>query len=283
MQTKPIPTLREQLELSLYQLETAPYDNLSIQNMTVPHWIISHVKEGVVQMESNGLTFEARSGDVMIHLPHLPFSEKAECAGIHQYIFLDLYTSSHLEYFRLHPIAPVIRLNDNQRFINLFNELEKTWHQQDSEERNLYLFSLVTSLVALLMESWKTAGSPSRPEKLRTNQDRFVTVINYMNHNLEKKISREELAAFLHLNPSYFARKFQQYYNKAPMQMLKELRLRRAERLLETTDYTLETISKMCGMGDASYFSKTFRIENGLTPGQYRQSTKSTKRGYFSS
>jgi transcriptional regulator GlxA family with amidase domain len=103
-----------------------------------------------------------------------------------------------------------------------------------------------------------------------------------MTAHLADKISRECLAARVHLNPGYFDRVFVQTYGISPMRMLRTLRLRRAQQLLESTSASLETIAAACGLGDAAYLSRVFRHWHGQTPGQYRQSTKSTMASYVS-
>lgn len=63
--------------------------------------------------------------------------------------------------------------------------------------------------------------------------------------------------------------------------MLREMRLRRAQELLVTTEDTLEAIAAVCGLGEPVHFSHVFRAQFGQSPGQYRQSAKTSSESYL--
>jgi len=56
--------------------------------------------------------------------------------------------------------------------------------------------------------------------------------------------------------------------------MLRDLRLKHARHLLETTGQTLEAIAAASGLQDASYLTKVFSQRFGITPGRYRRNLK---------
>jgi transcriptional regulator GlxA family with amidase domain len=174
----------------------------------------------------------------------------------------------------------VVALHDAHAFAAIFVALQETWHAPDSPARALRVVALSLQLFSLVLESWQQTGATPRPAALRTPEDRFIEVITYMTDHLAQKLSRECLAARVHLNPGYFDRVFLLTYGVSPMRMLRTLRLRRAQQLLESTNASLETIAAACGLGDAAYLSRVFRQWHGQTPGQYRQSTKSTMSSY---
>ena len=105
IQSSPVP-LHERLDLSLFHVEEGRYSSLAIQDETYPHWLISFVRRGRVETETRGVRSLASDGDVMIHPPRLPFSERAAGPGLHQYIVFDLQVPPGLDLFRLHPVAP---------------------------------------------------------------------------------------------------------------------------------------------------------------------------------
>ena len=107
-------------------------------------------------------------------------------------------------------------------------------------------------------------------------------VIRYITEHLYQKLARENLAALVHLHPSYFDRAFRQDYGVSPMHMVRQLRLRQGLRLLETTNLPLSAIAYTCGLGDAGYFNRVFHQHYGQTPGQYRQSIQRAMTDYIS-
>ncbi|MCC8060059.1 MAG: helix-turn-helix domain-containing protein [Clostridiales bacterium] len=50
-----------------------------------------------------------------------------------------------------------------------------------------------------------------------------------------------------------------------------ETRLRKAAALLRATNQSAKDIALDCGFGDASYFTKMFRLKYHCTPGNYRK------------
>lgn len=66
--------------------------------------------------------------------------------------------------------------------------------------------------------------------------------------------------------------------NKAFFEFLKAIvrvkiakRITRAKQLLRFTDMTVDEIGAAVGMGDANYFSRTFRKVEGISPSEYRK------------
>lgn len=56
-----------------------------------------------------------------------------------------------------------------------------------------------------------------------------------------------------------------------PNALIRQRRLVEAKHLLEFTIYSMSDIAARAGFSDAGYFSRTFKSETGLTPGDYRR------------
>ena len=60
----------------------------------------------------------------------------------------------------------------------------------------------------------------------------------------------------------------------SPVEYLTDTRIKAAKQLLENSDISDNTISKICelsGYSDIGYFSKVFKKKTGLTPREYRK------------
>ncbi len=268
-----------QLELSLHVVEECSYDSLYIESDQSPYWILSYVMDGEVKMTTGNDSWLVRAGEIMLHPPSVTFSEHSSTAGTHQYMIFEVKTAPYMDLFRLHVVSPVVRLLSPSFFSTTFAALQKTWTNKDADSSLsvLQTSALAIQLFCQVIESWQHMGSPLRPSSLLTLQDRFTHVISYMTNHLDQKLSRDDLADLVHLHPGYFGRVFQQIYAISPMEMLRELRWRRAVSLLEKTDLPLTTIAAACGLQDAAYFSRMFRQRYGQSPNSYRQSAKSTR------
>ncbi|MDF2439548.1 MAG: hypothetical protein JWN98_532 [Abditibacteriota bacterium] len=273
-------TVHEQLQLSLLQVERSTFPSLHVEVQRA-QWAFSHVVRGQVVTSCAGRHFDAPAGSVMIHPPHLPYQESAQGQGQHHWIVFEAFAAPNIELFRLHPIAPVVKLTNQQLFTQKFEALLDVWHRDASPFRGFHAMCLGGELLWMLLESWHQAGSPPRPKAMMTSHDRFIELIDFMAGNLHRKLSRDELARRAHLHPNYLDRAFRDTYGVAPMSMLRDMRLRRARHLLESTELSLQEVGKACGFEDVPYFTRAFRNRYDAAPGQLRESVKTARESYL--
>ena len=262
--------VHQQSLLSVYEVARTPYQTLRAE-IEHGHWAISFVREGAVETLTRGARDAAPAGSVMVHPPSLPYAEYAEVPGTHEWVVFECDVRPGLALLRFYPVAAVVLLAEPAAFSALFGVLLDAWEASASAARDLRVSALALQLLGLVLESWQASGSPPRPSALMTAQDRFSGLIVYLSQNLDRKLGRDEVAAFVHLQPNYLDRAFRRAYGVAPMRMLRDLRLQRARHLLQSTDLTLEAVAQSCGFEDAAYFSRVFRQVMGRTPGQCRR------------
>ncbi|NIK68283.1 MULTISPECIES: helix-turn-helix domain-containing protein [unclassified Paenibacillus] len=111
----------------------------------------------------------------------------------------------------------------------------------------------------------------AREEALPVSKRREVSeACKYVSMNLGKRISLEEVAAHLHMNPSYFSRFFKKETGLTFIEYVTDQKIERAKELLDQTNYYVSEICEMLGYDNQSYFIKTFKAQTGLTPTEYR-------------
>jgi AraC-like DNA-binding protein len=274
--------VREQLTFSLHHVEESSYSSLAIRDMCRPDWTISHVRQGCVQTTTGGESFWAQRGDVMIHPPQVPFCESSSSTGTHEWFASSIQVWPQLDLLQRYPVTPVVTLRSPDEYSRIFRNLYTVWSDSAAPQRELLLLSLTMQLLSAIVQSWQEQGAVARPASMQ-NDGRFAAVVAHMTLNLERKISRDELARVAHLHPGYFDRVFRSHYGMAPLQMLRDLRLRRAQDLLESTSQTLDAVAHACGLGNAAQLSRAFYARFGQAPGQYRQSAKQIKESYLQS
>lgn len=85
----------------------------------------------------------------------------------------------------------------------------------------------------------------------------------------------EELATELAVSRSVFFRKLKGLTGLAPVEFIKEMRVKKAADLIVSTDNNMSQIAYMVGFNDSRYFSKCFKAHFGMTPTEYRSNVKS--------
>jgi len=101
-------------------------------------------------------------------------------------------------------------------------------------------------------------------------KDPVEEVKQYIEQNLSKELSLEEVADRLGLNPSYFSQLFKQMTDETFVQYRIKRRMERAKKLLALPHYKITDISHEVGYADHPHFTKTFKKITGYTPSEYR-------------
>lgn len=101
--------------------------------------------------------------------------------------------------------------------------------------------------------------------------DPFTETLAWAHGNLENDLSVNELAARSAMSSRTFARRFGDTHGTTPHQWLLRQRVLLAQRLLETTDLSIDTIAARCGMGSAANLRQHFQRIVRNTPQAYRR------------
>ena len=110
-------------------------------------------------------------------------------------------------------------------------------------------------------------------EKSLSEQDqKFVEQLTrFMEQNIDNgELVVDDLAKELAVSRSVLFKKMKSLTGLAPIEFIREMRVTRAAKLIETGKYTMTQISAMVGINDARYFSRCFKQRYGMTPTEYK-------------
>jgi transcriptional regulator GlxA family with amidase domain len=105
----------------------------------------------------------------------------------------------------------------------------------------------------------------------RSRCDTVGEVLVWMEQHLDEEVTVEQLAERAHMSPRTFARRFQQETGTTPYRWILRQRVLLAQRLLEATDETVDTIAGRAGFGTAAALRHQFLRAVGTTPNAYRR------------
>lgn len=107
-------------------------------------------------------------------------------------------------------------------------------------------------------------------ESLRKSLNPMIEL--YINENIAKKITVEELANFAGMSKSNFIRNFKKEFDLTPLNFVKKLRMEKAVEAIRESDKNISVIAYELGYQSPSQFTEDFRKFSGVTPTLYRSS-----------
>jgi two-component system response regulator YesN len=119
-----------------------------------------------------------------------------------------------------------------------------------------------------LKRFWKSLISSVAEMSKRSRRMEIINAQKYVSKHLDQKISLEEVADYLHLNPAYFSRLFKKETKESFIGYVTRIKMEKAREWLETNHKSLEEIPYELGYSNKSYFNKCFKATFGLAPSQ---------------
>lgn len=157
---------------------------------------------------------------------------------------------------------------------------ERTWIEQllkatlaeyksEEPERLAVLESYATVLIVNILRKVHSQSLANSKELT----DVWQALSEFIDENLNQKLSLEDLAKKCFYNPSYFSRAFKQKFGCSPVEYIARERARKVAQLLAVNPHlTMEKIAEECGFGDKSSLYRSFEKFYGCTPSKYKKS-----------
>ena len=114
----------------------------------------------------------------------------------------------------------------------------------------------------------------SQPEMSSHDRKFMEKLTELMEKNMDNgDLIGDDLVKELAVSRSVFFKKLKTLTGLAPIEFIKEMRVKRAAQLIESRDFNMTQISYMVGINDPRYFSKCFKQRFGMTPTEYKENT----------
>ncbi len=236
------------------------------------------ISKGHMSQIINGKEYEMPVGSVAILKPadchSLEWSEDADFITVH---FEPDIISKELLY-------SILKYEDNivyqfpeeqvQTIINnavqLFNEYENNQPFYKNVIKNLIeniCFSTLRNINPITLKEKQLSPARKAVMHLETN---------FMNNP-----TLNDVARYVHLNPSYFSRVFREETGITYSKYLIDLKLKYAQKLLCETNMTITDICFNSGFGSLSNFSKYFKSKYGISANEMRKRYGKTKLEFY--
>ncbi|MCE5172270.1 AraC family transcriptional regulator [Paenibacillus profundus] len=154
-----------------------------------------------------------------------------------------------------------IRVKQYQRVRHLIQLLTRgraSLNEMEDSRKQLYLHELL----CVLLDN-KAAPISERTEKS------LEGTIQYMQQTYHTDITLGKLADMAGMHPSYYSQLFKQKMKKSPIEYLTDLRMNQAKEHLLVSREKIRDIARDVGYKDEFYFSRRFKVYNGIAPTVY--------------
>lgn len=132
------------------------------------------------------------------------------------------------------------------------------------------LTSLYLKQLFLLLKRQKEEGGSPKTDI----QKQMEKAVRYFHENFSGEIEIDCYAKKLHMSTCWFIRSFKQYTGMPPRKYLTSIRIKKAQELLESTDYCIGEIGSIVGYDNPLYFSRIFKNQTGIPPAEYRKAAR---------
>lgn len=151
----------------------------------------------------------------------------------------------------------------------LLREVER--FRGDGIAAQLFYEGKVAQAISLLIAREEALRKPG--EKRLPDQDRvqLENVTSYLDEHYSDGVTLDRLTKIACMGKTKLKSTFRRVHGCTITEYTQALRMRKAERLLSDTDYSMHRIAGMIGYSTSSRFAELFRRSTGLAPSEYRR------------
>lgn len=136
---------------------------------------------------------------------------------------------------------------------------------------NIIVRNCIECICALILEEYVKNNAYADDDSV---DDKCQKALSYIHFNFKQKITLDDVAAHIHMTPTYFCTYFRQQTGTSFVNYINKLRVQLAYDLITQTDMTLTQIYYESGFKSYTHFSKTFKEFYTHSPGYFREKSR---------
>ncbi len=239
----------------------------------IGQYVFIYCIDGEGWYELKGQRYEVHANQYFILPAGIPHTY-ASSGNAPWTIYWAHFTGTHAKFFvspdpSPQTIAPSLDSRIAHR-VNLFEEIFTTLNDSFALENIRYAVSAFHHF----MESLRYFKLYRKVGKQKHDSDVIESTIHYMEDNVERRLSLDDIAGYSGFSPSYLSAMFRNRTGYSPVAYFNLMKIRKACGLLDATDMKLTQISFKLGFEDQFYFSRLFTKIMGVSPTAYRLQQK---------
>ncbi|MEK0316579.1 AraC family transcriptional regulator [Cohnella sp. 56] len=126
-------------------------------------------------------------------------------------------------------------------------------------------------LFALAARRFMPERDGEQADRTGRRMDRFKSLILHIEAHYADKLTIEDAAKLVNLNPYHFCKVFKNATGRTFVEFVNQHRMNVADRLLREGKLTVTEIAERIGIANPNYFTKLFKQIKGVTPSEARK------------
>jgi len=247
----------------------AKFTNHAYPRHSHEYYVISVIANGRQSFMHKGTHYKTPAGGVIFINPDAVHT--GETVDEHGFELISIYpTIANFEAILLdltgqHQLTPYfkeVQVNSvwvAQNILFLHKALSTSAETLETETRFLYAFGQLLR---------QYTDSSFIEKKLGAEKKSIQKARQYIEENFQLQVNLKDLANYVGFSPYYFLRAFRNEVGMPPHEYLENIRIRRAQKLIEAGVPLAQTAAEI-GFSSQSHFTRRFKKIIGIAPGQY--------------
>lgn len=239
--------------------------SLSPESMTLSFYQLEYVLEGKIFIESEGKKYSAEAGEMFFinkAVPRVLYSDRKTPV---KKIFVTVkgpLIDGIVKAYKLKSPVIISKTDVEKYFRNILDILQNSPY---------YTPVVRDSLGAEILKIIQTVSRDlNLIDNIIEKEDVAENIIKYIDENLDRKITIEDLSQNFFLGKTQLIKLFKEKYQMTPMKYAQLQRIELAKYYLQATDTPISRMHELIGFDDVKYFSKLFKKSTGISPREYR-------------
>ena len=233
----------------------------------LPEFQMVYITSGEGIFTSCGITHQAKPGSFMLLLPRVKHAYQPILeTGWHEYWvgFKGSYFSELMKEGHLSTDHVFFETGLHDSILSLFNLI----FDEVRTQRPLYQMRACAAILSLLAEVLTRERRKDQPNYFQQTVEKAKYL---MGSNVFSFINLPSISDELGISTSRLNEIFKTYTSMTPYQYYIQIKIHKAESLLEQDDLSVKEVAYKMGFEDQHYFSRLFKNKTGVSPSDWRK------------
>lgn len=258
------------LQLEFILIDHGPCPNWSRAEHTRHRDCMYLILDGQGEITINGKTIYPRKNNMVLLPKNSMVSLHSENETCYNKYWCDFILQiDGISLFDIIEFPYMIELDDISHALELFQKLDEL-HTRTDVRSAFMLNAAILELLSIFLDNDSTGliHNSARADKFADDVNEFI------NANLQKRLSVKILAKKMNFNEKYFIAVFKKHFHTTPAQYIKALRLEKVKNELLFSNSSTSDIANNIGYSSVQKLNKDFRAYTGFSLLAFRQNFK---------